>query len=88
MSTPSRQGRVLSGWLMGIGVVWMAGGIVLGPFAPAILAAGVVAILVGFLIYPKRRRLLVGLIGLALGSWWIIAFALFGQEWLTRHFTS
>lgn len=73
---------------MAIGFVWMAGGIVLGPFAPATLAAGVVAILVGFWIYPNRRRLFLALIGLALGSWWIVAFAVFGQEWFTRQFTS
>ena len=83
-----REGRIFSRWLIGVGWIWMAGGIVLGPFAPAILIVGVVAILLGLGIYPNRRRLVVSLLALALGCWWLIAFSLFGQEWLARHFTS
>ena len=75
-----REGRVFSRWLVGVGFTWMAGGIVLGPYASALLLAGVVAILVGFGIYPTRRRLIGSLLALAFGSWWIIAFQLFGHE--------
>ena len=76
-----KAGRVFTGWLLVFGTLATGSALLLPPYSLGFAIGGVTAAIVGFALYPSRRRLVWSLISQLLGFWWLFGLLLVEGDW-------
>ena len=75
------DGRVFTRWLLAFGAMLTGSAILFPPYSFGLAIGGVVAAVVGFALYPTRRRLVWCVLSQLLGFWWLFGVLLVEGDW-------
>ena len=80
-SASNDDGRIFTRWLLVFGAIATGSAILFPPYSFGFAMAGVTAAVLGFALYPTRRRLAWSVVSQLLGFWWLFGVLLVEGDW-------